>query len=1453
MVSALLCASVGTCGAGAQTSREPVWAREFVRSRGGNRTALTPTSATVISASPHAGSLSTPWQPLGPSQIETAAYGKVTGRVTSIAVDPADASGNTVYIGTTGGGVWKSTDAAGDAANVHFVPLTDTLSVFGAGVPSLSIGAITVSNTGVVLAGTGDPNDATDSYYGQGILRSTDGGATWSLIAGSTDNHSFAGEGFAGFAWSTSTPNLVVAAVSHSTHGTLTGAFISGKSARGLYYSVDRGATWTMASLFDGSTPFQVPSTNFNSYEGNAATSVVWDAKRQRFYAAVRYHGYYESTDGRVWTRLANQPGSALTTANCPARPATTGAQSCPVFRGALAVQPETGDLFALTVDLNNNDVGLYQDVCAWNGSSCANNMVQWAKRWDTAALETSSTIPQGDYNLVLAALPSASDTLLFVGTTEIYRCSLAAGCAFRNTTNATTGCVSGAHVAPAQHAIAWTGQAMYFGNDGGLWRSLDNVNQAGASCGADDAAHFQNLNGGIGSLAQVSAVASDPTDAKTLLVALGANGSAAITSATTSDTWTQLGTGESGYVAIDPKDPRNWFVQSGGGISIVSCSQGGTCTANDFARPAQIGATQVGGDSALPSPPFLLDPAWSANVIVGTCRVWRGDASNGALWSPGNAISPALAGPTGAACSNTNAFIRSLAAGGDAVISAQAQNTGSPVLYAGIAGQLDGGSTYGGHVFSTTDAKNADSATAWTDRALVNVTNDAANGGLFNPGHFDISSLYADPHDTTGKTVYATIMGFGYPHLYRSRDAGATWMNLSSNLPNAPANAVVVDPMDANTVYVATDAGVYATTSIDTCAAADCWNLYGTGLPNAPVIALDMQSNIAAQGASDNGVLRAGTYGRGVWEIPLIHAGAVVLPDTTASPNTLIFSAQAVGTTSTSQDVLLTNSGAASSTLGTPSVTGDFTIASNGCGASLAVGAHCAVSIAFRPSTAGSRNGAFTLAVDAGTISVPLAGAGTGTFIGGLTPSSLTFAATTIGSTSDAQNIVVSNTGSILGSVGGFIATGDFVMTANTCGPALAPHTSCTVSIAFKPTSSGARSGTFSLTSDSGPLTASLSGTGTTVATDTLSTSSLTFSATLLNITSAAQAITLRNDGDVALTLISASILSGDFAVTHGCGTALAAHSSCSLQITFTPRTVGQQIGVLSVRDALGTQTVTLTGTGLAPAGLSLSPASLSFGATGVRQASTPQVLTLTNNGGSPLSISAIGLSGDFGLSSVNNACSTTTTLPVNANCQIVVSFVPQSAGARTGLLTLVSNAVGGSYTIPLSGTGVDFTLAASGETTRSIASGSTAAFAALIAPSVAMNQSVSLACSGVPANTKCTVSPAATDLTTTQTLTVTLRTGISSNSVITPVAMMFVLLLPVSFVTLRRRMAVLMLFVLFASSITGCGSGRRIPESYSNDPGTTVKTPSGSYPITVTATSAGLSRAITFTLNVQ
>ncbi len=759
------------------------------------------------------------WQPVGPDQIASQRYGSVTGRVTSVAIDPADATGNTVYLGTTGGGVWKSSNAAGTAASVAFTPLTDTLPVFSANaggvvIPSLSIGAVSVgqvSGSDVVLAGTGDPNDASDSYYGEGILRSTDGGNTWTLTQQSNDgvagHHSFVGLGVAGFAWSGTTPGLVVAALSQAAEGILVNAPDPTNSVMGLYYSQDSGVTWQMGIIEDGSHVVQIASSA--TYPGNAATAVVWNPVRQLFYAAVRFHGYYQSSNGILWTRMAQQPGTGLTTTACPTNPNGVGNSSCPIFRGALAVQPTSGDTFALTVDANNLDQGLWQDACKLSGSSCTSapgfGTQLLSTPMEVGSGATPTEIPQADYNLALAAVATSTgtteDTLLFAGTVDLYRCSLLAGCTLRNTTNAINACNAPAMVAPAQHAIATLADAgtggtlplLYVGNDGGLWRSLDGVNQQQTPCSPDDAIHFQNLNAGIGSLAEVISFSQHPTSPATLVVGVGANGTAATGAASTTTAWPQIAAGEGGTVAIDPVNPQNWFVSTEAGVSIDFCNDGSACAASNFTGSPTIGTTQVDNDASLIDPPFLLDPALTSDVLIGTCRVWRGLADSASAWPGSNNIGPVFDGSNNSVCNASDAMVRSLAAGGLASGAIASQDAGSTVLYAGMAGSLDGGANIGGHIFANTAAGSANSSTPWTDIAQSTVIN--ASGTAFNPGGFDISSIVADPHDATGKTVYATVMGFAgnglnAAHVYRSSDGGVHWANIGSNLPNARPTA---------------------------------------------------------------------------------------------------------------------------------------------------------------------------------------------------------------------------------------------------------------------------------------------------------------------------------------------------------------------------------------------------------------------------------------------------------------------------------------------------------------------------------------------------------------------------------------------------------------------------------------------------------------------------------------
>jgi hypothetical protein len=1104
----------------------------------------------------------------------------------------------------------------------------------------------------------------------------------------------------------------------------------------------------------------------------------------------------------------------------------------------------------------------LWQDVCGLSGTSCTSSDLTFSKQLPSTPLETvhaSTIIPQADYDLALAAVPSGADTILYAGTIDLYRCSLAGGCNLRNTTNAIDGCAAPAMVAPAQHAIATLANStlLYLGNDGGLWRSTDGVNQQATPCSPDDATHFQNLNSGLGSLAEVTSFAQHPTDPATLLVGLGANGTAATSSPSTP--WPQLATGEGGTVAIDQSNPQLWYISTGAGVSIHQCTDGAACTAADFSGTPTIGSTQTSSDSSLIDAPWMLDPALPANLLVGTCRVWRGPADDGAAWSPANAISPLLAGPQNASCGSANPVLRSLAAAGPTDNASAAQNAGSPVLYAGMAGTLDGGGTAGGHLFSTATAATDSSGTPWTDLALYPVTNDAAYQKVFNPGGFDISSVAADPHNPTGKTIYATVMGFHVPHLYCSTDGGEQWTNISNNLPDVPANSIVVDPNDAKTLYVAVDLGVWEAQDVTSCSIPN-WEPYGTSLPNAPVVQLAAAPGMPT-GDGRVGELRAATYGRGLWQIPLLTALNPAQPALNLDPTNLAFGSQAVSTASDPQTITVTNSGNAPLTVSSVATAGDFTESDNCTSATIAVGLTCTVQVRFLPALTGRRNGLLTVYgnVAGGQASTTLSGTATPPAAVILNPIGLVFPATNLNATSTAQNITISNTGGTGTSLQTPIVSGTgFRISVNTCTATLLPDSSCTVAITFTPTASGVSSGSFTISDGAGTQTASLTGTGTTPATDALSSTSLAFAAQKLTTVSAPQQITLTNAGDVALTLISAQTTSTDFTITNACGNSLSPHSTCAIDVAFQPQSIGHIAAQFTVSDVYRTQTVALIGTGLAPAGVSLSPLyNLTFPTTGVGQTAAPQTVTLTNNGGVPLDLASTVLTGDFSILAGSDTCGATLA-PANA-CTLQIVFAPTVGGTRTGTLTITDSATNSPQVLHLSGDAVDFAFTPDGDTTVTISSGENAVFPLLFTSSTA--SATNFSCSGVPLNATCNVTPASVAQGGATTVSVTVLTGTLTASLSPPThssphpTLWLAALLPLGLLTLRRNRRLSLLLLCCLLLPTGCGTGRQLPSSGSTggSSGQTAVTPAGTYPLVVSAVSGGLTRTITLTLIVK
>jgi hypothetical protein len=184
---------------------------------------------------------------------------------------------------------------------------------------------------------------------------------------------------------------------------------------------------------------------------------------------------------------------------------------------------------------------------------------------------------------------------------------------------------------------------------------------------------------------------------------------------------------------------------------------------------------------------------------------------------------------------------------------------------------------------------------------------------------------------------------------------------------------------------------------------------------------------------------------------------------------------------------------------------------------------------------------------------------------------------------------------------------------------------------------------------------------------------------------------VTLTNSGSVPQNAIVISA-SGAFQQTNDCTARLAANSSCAISVQFYPAATGYQTGTLSITDAPRTQpeTVALSGTGLAPPALGVSPASLSFTALTVGQASSAQTVTVSNSGGAPLANAGFQINGLSASSFSYGSTSCGATLANGSSCTVQVTFAPTTAGVATASLVVSSSTTGvAAVSVTLSGAG--------------------------------------------------------------------------------------------------------------------------------------------------------------------
>lgn len=844
--------------------------------------ALTPTSFTSLGPKPEnmTGCGSTCFD-----------YGVTAGRINTIAMDPTTTTNGSIvaYAGSDGGGVWKTTNCC-SSATTWTVTTDDPL------ISSIAIASITIdpNNHNVIYAGTGDGDGGgSPSGSSQGILKSTDGGATWVVLAP---------EVF-GAAYATPVGNFPQAdSVTKVRVDPNNSSKVVAATKRGLFFSYDAGNNWTGPCTTNNfaSQRQEVTSLELSNMGGGLT----------RILAAVGVRGFGVS----VRPDLANNGANGIYKANmaasgCPSftstasnangfkfgtavtgSPYTTGA-NLNAGTGVAYVSTSTGNQFSridIGVAPSNPNVIYAQaaSIAANSASGCGSAAGCQLGAWssiDGGATWTfmtgsaggslrqcagsgagSSTAGSGDYgqnwyDQGLVVDPNNPDRVFF-DTYDVWLATRTGtqwydlSCAYSQTSQ---------KVHADQHALVFapgSSSILVIGNDGGMHGTT------AANTAANDSVRpaFFNMDGGLNTIEYYAGdIAGDINGAgfATASQPRAAGGaqdnmdSVVLFSGTPTGPvqWTGTVGGDGFYARIDAKGGYVYVSNNSG--QIHRCTGGNSCFTNPISWSSDVRATTMQSDTQSFVQPFDIfkgNPGGTGNaecgarcnhMIVGTYRVWETLASDGAsiTWTA----------RTGDLTKNINAAVSYI----NEVAYAPATQT------LGVAGTFDGNVQLllglGG---TATTVNLTDSNNVLPNRPVTRVA-------------FDPLSDNTAAHLVS---VYATVAGFNANtpsqpgHVFRADCANVnctsfTWTNKTGNLPDIPADSVLPNPNYPQQVFVGTEFGLYFTDDITQ--NPPTWYRFDNGIPHARIASLRTDRG--------NTTLSVWTGSRGAYVYPLPSGAA--------------------------------------------------------------------------------------------------------------------------------------------------------------------------------------------------------------------------------------------------------------------------------------------------------------------------------------------------------------------------------------------------------------------------------------------------------------------------------------------------------------------------------------------------------------------------------------------------
>jgi photosystem II stability/assembly factor-like uncharacterized protein len=722
------------------------------------------------------------WEPLGP--------GNIGGRTRTLVIHPTQT--DIMYAGGVSGGVWKTTDAG-----QSWTPLADRIANI-----AVNSMAIHPENPDVLYVGTGEgyfreiERGTWLPLQGAGIFKTEDGGTTWSRLP-STDEPSF--HWVNDLIISSKDPDRLYAA-------TRTGVHISENGGQSWSHSLDpevNGGCLDLALRTDLAADWLFASC------GTFAQSTVY----RRRMAANEEWEVVLSEPGMARTSLAIAPSDqrviyALSASNVPGPNGNFEKALHAVYRSTGAGAPGTWRARVRNDDPQKVNTLILTNPVAAHNADCGFEWLEDDNVW----------VPMGWYCNVIAVDPVNPD-VVWAGGVDLFRSDdggrnwgLASYWFAKYPTR------SPGYVHADQHAVVFhpdydavNVKTMFSATDGGVFRT-DNpdgiIGRAEAAiCDPGySGVSFDDLNHGFG-ITQFYHGAPFPGGAG-YLGGTQDNGTILGLDQRGRDGWITVAFADGGYVAIDPQNPNNLYVES---------QWFGFQRSTDGGHNFEVALNGITEDyrGFLFITPFVMDPNNSSRLWAGGRRLWRTD-NRAQNWTAASSINL-----------------------GSAQVSALAVAPGNSDSV--VVGTTDG------FIYRNDSALDAGSNTVWQ--------NSRPRVGF-------VSSLAFDP--STPGVVYATFAGFGGSHVWRSDDGAVTWESIdgtgSTAIPDIPVHSIVVDPANPGRLFLGTDLGVMTSNNDGR-----TWSVENTGFANAVTEWL-------ALGTDDQGdpLLFAFTHGRGAWRVAL-------------------------------------------------------------------------------------------------------------------------------------------------------------------------------------------------------------------------------------------------------------------------------------------------------------------------------------------------------------------------------------------------------------------------------------------------------------------------------------------------------------------------------------------------------------------------------------------------------